>query len=214
MPRPRFERLEAEKQAAILDSALEAFAAHGFEGASYNQIIERTGISKGAMYYYFDDKEDLFATVVERELAGVGELMSNLPEIGSVEEYWAMLGHLVTRFVAFATERPLTMALFRQVYRLKVQGIRSLVVKRSEGVGQAWTAEILAVGRGVGAVRSDIPDELMVAIINAVDEAGDTYAMTHLDELGQDAIRQWGEVFIDLLRRMVAPRVIFPDPAP
>ena len=32
--------------------------------SAYNRIIERAGISKGAMYYYFADKQDLFATVL------------------------------------------------------------------------------------------------------------------------------------------------------
>ena len=34
--------------------------AHGFENASLNRIIKKAGISKGAMYYYFDDKMDLY----------------------------------------------------------------------------------------------------------------------------------------------------------
>ena len=63
-PRPRFETLEPARRSAILDAAAEEFAARGFEAASYNRIIERAGTSKGAMYYYFEDKADLFTTVV------------------------------------------------------------------------------------------------------------------------------------------------------
>ena len=65
MPRPRFHRLAAEKQAHILAVATTEFAEHGFDGASYNRIIEKAGLSKGAMYYYFDDKTDLYGTVVQ-----------------------------------------------------------------------------------------------------------------------------------------------------
>jgi AcrR family transcriptional regulator len=60
MPRPRWATLEPERRTAILDVAAAEFAAHGFTDASYNRIIQRAGISKGAMYYYFDDQEDLF----------------------------------------------------------------------------------------------------------------------------------------------------------
>ena len=65
MPRPRFKKLAADKRAAIIEAAGVEFAAHGFQGASLNAIIAAAGISKGAFYYYFDDKADLFATVIE-----------------------------------------------------------------------------------------------------------------------------------------------------
>ena len=56
MPRPRFNKLTAEKRESILEAAAKEFATHGFEGASLNQILSNAGISKGAAYYYFDDK--------------------------------------------------------------------------------------------------------------------------------------------------------------
>ena len=62
MPRPRFEKLPVEKQEQILEAAAKEFTAHGYDGASLNRILEEAGISKGAAYYYFDDKADLYAT--------------------------------------------------------------------------------------------------------------------------------------------------------
>ena len=56
MPRPRFEKLSAEKREQILETAAKAFAAHGYDGASLNQILADADISKGAAYYYFDNK--------------------------------------------------------------------------------------------------------------------------------------------------------------
>lgn len=60
MPRPRFQKLSIEKQQAILEAAAREFSAHGYEGASINKILETAQLSKGAAYYYFDDKADLF----------------------------------------------------------------------------------------------------------------------------------------------------------
>ena len=78
MPLPRFATLDPDRRAAILTAAAEEFARAGLEGASYNQIIARAGASKGAMYYYFDNKEDLFLTVVDdlaaRAVAAIGGL--------------------------------------------------------------------------------------------------------------------------------------------
>ena len=48
MPRPRFNKLSAEKRECILEAAAKEFAAHGYDGASLNRILDETGISKGA----------------------------------------------------------------------------------------------------------------------------------------------------------------------
>jgi AcrR family transcriptional regulator len=53
----------------LLDVAMQHFAQYGFETASLNEILADAKLSEGAYYYYFDDKGDLFATVIERELA-------------------------------------------------------------------------------------------------------------------------------------------------
>ena len=65
MPRPRFETLDPERRHRILASAAESFRRGGLYGASLNDILAVAGISKGVFYYYFDDKLDLYATVVD-----------------------------------------------------------------------------------------------------------------------------------------------------
>lgn len=211
MPRPRFERLDPEKKDAILNSALEAFAAHGLEAASYNQIIEQAGISKGAMYYYFDDKEDLFITVVRREIEAISETVQDFPPVGTVEEFWSLLHDFLHRFMEFAASRPLAMGLMRQLFRMKKEGMRSPGLAELQELGRQFTRQFLGLGRSVGAVRTDLPDDLLVALIAAVDDAGDAYVVEHFEEFDTDEFHQWGEVFMDLVRRMVAPRVIFSD---
>ena len=62
MPLTRYESIDETLKARILDVSKQEFATHGYEGASYNKIIQKIGISKGSMYYYFENKEDLFVT--------------------------------------------------------------------------------------------------------------------------------------------------------
>src|SRR4051794_3203693 len=93
MVRPRFAKLPAPHQQAILAAALEEFAAHGFHDASLNRVIESAGISKGSMYYYFDGKEDLYAHVVrmelERMVAQVGPF--HVPAASKPDAFWSAL---------------------------------------------------------------------------------------------------------------------------
>lgn len=50
----------------ILDAALAVFSAKGFAGARVADIAARAGISKGAVYLYFDSKHEMLKALVRR----------------------------------------------------------------------------------------------------------------------------------------------------
>ena len=52
------------KRAAILEAAKRLFTAHGFDGASMDQIAAEAGVSKLTVYSHFGDKESLFSAAV------------------------------------------------------------------------------------------------------------------------------------------------------
>jgi AcrR family transcriptional regulator len=57
----------------ILDAAVEVFSEVGYAAAGWNTIIERTGMTKGALYHHFDSKESLASAVIEE---GEGTLLN------------------------------------------------------------------------------------------------------------------------------------------
>lgn len=59
------------KRDRILDGAKRCFLNVGFEAASMNDITAEAGVSKGTLYVYFQDKEDLFSEIIERERAAL-----------------------------------------------------------------------------------------------------------------------------------------------
>lgn len=61
---PKFRRRKADRPAEILQAALAVFAEKGFAAARLDEIAARAGVSKGALYLYFETKEDLFRAVV------------------------------------------------------------------------------------------------------------------------------------------------------
>lgn len=56
MARPKT-RIQQKNSEAILEAALEVFSAHGFRGATLDQIAEVAGLSKPNLLYYFPSKE-------------------------------------------------------------------------------------------------------------------------------------------------------------
>ncbi|MEH6697118.1 MAG: TetR/AcrR family transcriptional regulator [Brevundimonas sp.] len=61
---PKFRRRPEARPAEILAAALEVFAERGFQAARLEEVAKRAGVSKGALYLYFETKADLFRAVV------------------------------------------------------------------------------------------------------------------------------------------------------
>ena len=57
-------RIQQVNQRRVLDAALEVFSAHGFRGATLDQIAELAGLSKPNLLYYFPSKEAIHATLL------------------------------------------------------------------------------------------------------------------------------------------------------
>jgi TetR/AcrR family transcriptional regulator len=61
-------RIQRENEARILKAALETFSAHGFRGATLDQIAVAAGMSKPNVLYYFHNKEDMHRTLLDELL--------------------------------------------------------------------------------------------------------------------------------------------------
>jgi AcrR family transcriptional regulator len=59
-----------EVKEMILETAFESFLESGIDGVSLNTIIKRTGLTKGAFYYHFKDKNELIEEIVSRYFYG------------------------------------------------------------------------------------------------------------------------------------------------
>lgn len=63
----RRETASRDTRQRVLTAALEEFVARGYHSASIEAIAARAGMTKGAVYYHFSDKEDL-ALDLQRDL--------------------------------------------------------------------------------------------------------------------------------------------------
>ena len=81
------------KREQIIDGAWRVFKAKGFDAASMNDITREAGVSKGTIYVYFENKDELFAALIDRHraefalsmrdiLAGTEEVRDGLWQFG------------------------------------------------------------------------------------------------------------------------------------
>ncbi len=105
MPKDRSPtRIQKKNKAAILEAALNVFSAHGFRGATVDQIAAEAGLSKPNLLYYFPSKEAIHAALLsgllEVWLAPLHDLDENgdpLEEILSYAQRKLQMSHELPR---------------------------------------------------------------------------------------------------------------------
>ena len=208
MPRPRFQKLSTARREQILETAAREFAHHGFDGASLNHILGAAGLSKGAAYYYFDDKADLFTEVVrhyffEHVANDAGLQVDSL----DADSYWPTFFEFYRQTILHVREDPWMSGLARAVWKLPHEARREDgPLGRLYAFGRAWLEGLLTRGQELGVVRTDLPSDLMIALLIALDEATDHWFAEHLDSMRQDQLDEMVGALMDTLRSMLLPR--------
>lgn len=77
-PRPSQRERREATTAALLEAAARVFARRGYHGAGVEEIASEAGVTKGALYYNFEGKEDLFLALLDRHVEARIELLRDL----------------------------------------------------------------------------------------------------------------------------------------
>lgn len=155
---PRDEQDYEQRRQQIIDGALEAFSARGFDGASNKAIAEAAGIaSPGLIYHYFKDKVDLLHQV----------MLERLPVLGLLEEAQRVLElppdealpQLAERMIAIYS-RPPAMAIIKVALAesLRNRRVAHMVSEAVPGRGLRLLSAYLARQMEAGRLRRLDPD--------------------------------------------------------
>ena len=154
MPRLSAETLDAKRR-DILDGARRCFARHGYEGATVRRLEVETGLSRGAIFHHFRDKETLFFAVAEDDAL---EMAATVAEHGLVQVMRDLrerdAGWLGTQLEV--TRRLRTDAAFRRRWAARSRRIEKAARERLERQREA------------GQVRDDVPVDDLVSFLTLV----------------------------------------------
>jgi AcrR family transcriptional regulator len=79
------EQRRTRTRASVLDAAAKSFALSGFHGTSVDDIADAAGVSKGAIYYSFPSKDDLFVALLEQRTQAWVTAMNSAPPDWSLD---------------------------------------------------------------------------------------------------------------------------------
>ncbi|RBY88769.1 TetR family transcriptional regulator [Blastococcus sp. TF02A-26] len=155
----------------VLDAALELFTAHGFEGTSLQDIADRLGVTKAAVYYHFHTKDELLRALVEPAFAEVSALVAEgeerpassrragVVEVGRYVDY--LLRH--RRFAVWLARDAAAMTrdvVVQQATEIRERTEAMLVGADADALSRIWAAATLqALAGGLIAAPADAPDE-------------------------------------------------------
>ncbi|MEZ4238852.1 MAG: TetR/AcrR family transcriptional regulator [Myxococcota bacterium] len=178
-------------------------AAHGYDGASANRIVERAHTSKGSLYYYFEDKADLYGTVIREALTRFMAHCGDLPPVRDPASYWDAIRAFSRGALAYYRGDPHIAGLVRSL--ATGGGLSVVSVAEVRATYHAWFAALVEAGQALGAVRTDLPVSLQIAVATAVSEAFDVWLVDNLATLDEADLDRLSHTITDLYRRMAAP---------
>lgn len=134
----------ARTRERLLDAATEVFSENGFNGASLELICERAGLSRGAFYYNFSSKDELFLAAMGRELDGVLEFLAASTGPGS-EGLDQVIAQLRTLYSTDAYDY-VSLVLLNEEFRLYAM--------RDDAAATAYTEHFRTIHERLGAAFS------------------------------------------------------------
>jgi TetR/AcrR family transcriptional regulator, transcriptional repressor of aconitase len=163
MPRVSQDHLDARRR-QILDGSRTCFARYGYEGATVRRLEEATGLSRGAIFHHFRDKESLFLALAEEDALRMAEVVA---EQGLVQ---VMRDLLAPRSADPDGEHPADWLGTRLEVSRRLRtdpDFRARWAERSEQLGAA-TRERLLRQRAAGKLRQDVEVEVLSAFLELV----------------------------------------------
>lgn len=204
MSRERLDNLPPERLEKLFDSAAREFAEHGYERASLNRIIADAGMGKSSLYYYFNDKADLFSTLVERAMAHfIRDIGGFDYTLLTAETYWPELGAIMHRSVTFMEKNTWYVRLGCLFYSLRSHDRGSRATGGLFKLAHGWLGQLLRHGQVLGVVRTDLPEALLVQMTFALAEVCDRYFMETFETRDADGRHALVAQQIDIFRRLL-----------
>ena len=197
-PRVSEEHLK-QRRASILKAATDVFIEHGYEHTTMKHVMEAAGVSRGGLYQYFSNKEDLFEAILEEGLNESAEQsLESLKK--SSASHWhllmqVMFGEDATPDANMDPLSPSKLEFF--ITGRNDERRREYGTKRYE-IGLKIYADIIEAGQKDGEFRTTYdPDLIARSIITFVDGLALDHAMLPEHKV---LVKEQSALFVDYLK--------------
>jgi len=200
VPKDTFYNLPADKRALICQVAMAEFAEYEYELASINRIVNKSGISKGSFYQYFENKKELFLYLIQ---LGTEEKIKYIsPVMGNPEEHdiFTLLREIYISGIRFGAAHPEYAEIGNKLLRNKNAAIYKEAMANNMPAANELFETLLEGAIDRGEVRADIDIEMFAFMITSMNTLLVEYYMENIAQSYDEKMMATIDKFLDFLR--------------
>jgi len=159
-----FNHVDDNKKRVIMSTAMEEFAQNGFNSSNINVIAEKSSISIGAMYKYFDNKRALYLTCVEWAMMHLSQKIDDV--IKQNDDAILMFEKIIRTIQEFKEENDPFTKLYYEMATESNAEYAMLIASQIEGITSNLYAAYIEHAKSNGLVRKDIDSRFFAFFID------------------------------------------------
>ncbi|MBN1574509.1 MAG: TetR/AcrR family transcriptional regulator [Deltaproteobacteria bacterium] len=166
MPKETFDIISDEKRERIYFAAAKVFARDGFEKANMREIAKIAVVSKGSLYDYFENKEDLYLSVSTH---AISESRKNIDSIiDDKKDFFDQLKDIFHQGLKFVTKNREYTQLYANMSSCGMEDFARKLTLKVEKHTSDYYKEALKKGVDDGTIRPDTDIKMAAFIINSL----------------------------------------------
>ncbi len=161
-----FKKLPPKRQQRILDAAARVFARHGAHQAKIADICKAAGISNGALYKYFRNKEAVFLSVIDH---GIDVMLHELfgTATAASPSFYDALEKLFRGFERLVQQYRPYLELYADLTACSMNRFSAYVAEKIENEGKNLFLRMVAEGKQRGEITAEIRDDLLAYFLDS-----------------------------------------------
>ncbi len=156
-----------QRQAELLEKAIEVFAERGYQATTMDEIAERAGVSKGMLYIYFKNKEALFGAVFRWFGKVTGEMV--IEALSGIDDEAEQIRCIASTWARVATEQREFVPLFLDFWAAaSMKGMRNDYAEDLETMYEEYRSMIIGIieqGKSRGKFRKDVNSQAIAYLL-------------------------------------------------
>lgn len=143
MPEALFHQIDSEKRERIIRAGIAEFADQSYNEASTNAIVQAAGISKGSLFKYFTDKEELYFYLLDEVVSGLIAGVSTEAQALKGDVFEVILRYAELEF-SWHMEHPVEYRFLKRAFAPDATDIHRKTGERYGAVGQSMFDHLLS----------------------------------------------------------------------
>lgn len=162
--KPTFDNIPPEKRARVIDAATKEFAKKGYHDASVGSIAAKAGISVGAIYKYFENKQDLFLTIIDESIVRIENLLLGLAKTD--EDVMIKVEKILREIISVSREDGVLINLYNSMTSINDKKLASQFAREMEQITAEIYTRAIIEGQANGEIRKDIDPKVAAFLID------------------------------------------------